>query len=114
MIDDELAYAPLAALGWRAEAIPWSRKVDWQVYDAVVIRSTWDYINDPDAFLAVLSVIESSGAPLFNSLELVRWNLRKTYLRALAAPGVPVDPTIRREPPQPHDLAVSLREFRAP
>ena len=41
VIDDELAYAPLAALGWRVEAIPWSRKVDWRVYDAVVIRSTW-------------------------------------------------------------------------
>ncbi|MGI8433025.1 MAG: ATP-grasp domain-containing protein [Chthoniobacterales bacterium] len=115
VIDDELAYAPLAALGWRAEAIPWSRKVNWQVYDAIVIRSTWDYINHPDAFLAVLAEIESSGTPLCNSLELVRWNLRKTYLRDLAARGVPVVPTIWREQLQPNELpgllaAVGTRE----
>ena len=23
---------------------------NWRAYDAVVIRSTWDYIEDPDAF----------------------------------------------------------------
>ncbi len=104
VIDDELAYAPLATLGWRVETIPWSRKVDWHAYDAVVIRSIWDYINDPDAFLAVLAEIERSKTPLFNSLELVRWNLRKTYLRDLAARSVPVVPTIWRERFRPNEL----------
>ena len=28
--------------------------IDWRAYDAVVIRSTWDYVDDPDAFLDVL------------------------------------------------------------
>jgi glutathione synthase/RimK-type ligase-like ATP-grasp enzyme len=98
VIDDELAYAPLAALGWRVDAIPWQRpRVEWRAYDAVVIRSTWDYVNDPDAFLDVLGEIESCGTPLFNELELVRWNIRKTYLRDLAERGVPVVPTIWRE-----------------
>lgn len=85
VIDDELAHAPLAALGWRVDTIPWPRtKVDWQTYDAVVIRSTWDYIDHPDAFLDVLAEVEHSGTPLFNGLDLVRWNVRKTYLRDLA------------------------------
>ena len=113
VIDDELAYAPLAALGWRVEAIPWSRKVDWRVYDAVVIRSTWDYIKNPEAFLDALGEIERSGTPLFNSLELVRWNLRKTYLRALAAHGVPIVPivpTIWRERLLPNELPHLLAE----
>ena len=52
VIDDELAYPPLAALGWRVEAISWrTTPGDWRAYDAVVIRSTWDYIADPDAGL---------------------------------------------------------------
>src|SRR6476659_2742639 len=52
VIDDELAYPPLAALGWRVEAISWrTTPCDWRAYDAVVIRSTWDYIADPDAGL---------------------------------------------------------------
>jgi len=98
VIDDELAYAPLAALGWRVDAIPWRKpQAEWHTYDAVVIRSTWDYVNDPDAFLDVLGEIERSGTPLFNGLDLVRWNIRKTYLRELAERGVPVVPTIWRD-----------------
>ena len=38
--------------------------IEWQAYGAVVIRSTWDYVNDPDAFLDVLGEIERSGTPL--------------------------------------------------
>jgi len=65
VIDDKLAYPAFAALGWTVEAVPWSRsQTDWKGYDAVVIRSTWDYISHLDAFLNVLSEIERSGAPL--------------------------------------------------
>lgn len=98
VIDDELAYPSLALLGWRVETISWrTPSCDWRAYDAVVIRSTWDYISDPDAFLAVLAEIERAGTPLFNALDLVRWNIRKSYLRDLAECGVPVVPTIWRD-----------------
>ncbi len=112
VIDDDLAYRPLAALGWRVEAISWRKpSCDWRVYDAVVIRSTWDYIADPDAFLAVLAEIERAGAPLFNPLDLVRWNIRKTYLRDLAQRGVPVVPTIWRERLAPGELPALIEEI---
>ncbi|HEY2712791.1 MAG TPA: hypothetical protein VGI60_09780 [Chthoniobacterales bacterium] len=111
VIDDELAYAPLAALGWRVETISWrTPSCDWRAYDAVVIRSTWDYNDDPDAFLAVLAKIERSGTRLFNPLDLVRWNIRKTYLRDLAARGVSVVPTIWRDRLIPQELAVLIEE----
>jgi glutathione synthase/RimK-type ligase-like ATP-grasp enzyme len=111
VIDDELAHAPLAALGWRVDTIPWPRtKVDWQTYDAVVIRSTWDYIDHPDAFLDVLAEVEHSGTPLFNGLDLVRWNVRKTYLRDLAERGVAVVPTIYRDRLEPNELPDLLEE----
>ncbi len=110
-IDDELAYPPLAAFGWRVEAVSWrSPSGDWRAYDAVVIRSTWDYIADPDSFLGVLAEIEDSGTPLFNALDLVRWNIRKTYLRELAGRGVPVVPTIWRERLAPNELPALLEE----
>jgi len=112
VIDDELSYPPLASLGWRVEAISWrTPSLDWRVYDAVVIRSTWDYIADPDAFLAVLSKIERTGTPLFNSLDLVRWNIRKTYLRDLGQRGVPVVPTIWRERLVPCELVALLEKI---
>ncbi len=98
VIDDELAYPALAALGWQVEAIPWTRpEIDWKVYDAVVIRSTWDYMHHPETFLARLAVIEDTGVPLFNPLRLVRWNLQKTYLRDLAERGVAIVPTLWRD-----------------
>lgn len=105
VIDDDLAHAPLARRGWRVETVPWNRPgVDWQRYDLVAIRSTWDYQHQADAFLTTLGAIEASGARLENPLEIVRWNMRKTYLRDLAAKGVPVVPTIWRERLSPGDL----------
>lgn len=97
VIDDALAYAPLRALGWDVEAVPWrGTVVDWTAFDVVVIRSPWDYHHDPDAFLAVLGEIARAGVRLENDLDLVRWNLQKTYLRDLADRGVPIVPTVWR------------------
>lgn len=101
VIDDDHAVEPFRALGWAVEVVPWSRpKASWERFDAVVIRSTWDYQNDLDGFLAVLGEIEESGTPLFNDLDLVRWNVRKTYLFELEKRGVPIVPTRLR-----HSLA---------
>ena len=58
-----------------------------------MIRSPWDYQDDPDAFLAVLEQIDAATT-LLNGLAAVRWNLRKTYLRELEAAGVPTIPTV--------------------
>ena len=98
VIDDELAYAHLHDVGWSVEAIPWRRTgVAWNSFDAVVIRSPWDYQDDPETFLAILQEIDESGTLLLNGLELVRWNLRKTYLRELTERGISVVPTVWRD-----------------
>jgi hypothetical protein len=65
-------------------------------FDAFVIGTTWDYAQQPSAFLAVLTEL-SAQRPLFNPLSVVRWNLDKSYLRELGAAGVPVVPTLWRE-----------------
>ena len=111
VIDDDLAYQPLADLGWQTEAIPWSRPgVAWASYDAVVIRSTWDYAAAAERFLATLAAMEQSGALLLNDLQTVRWNLDKTYLRDLAERGVPIVPTAWSERLQRGELAGLFNE----
>lgn len=91
---DELLYAPLQRYGWHAETVDWrNNSIDWNRFDAVIIRSCWDYQSDPAQFLTVLATIERSTAKLDNSLEVVRWNLSKTYLRDLEAKGIPIVPT---------------------
>jgi hypothetical protein len=92
--DDELACEPLARLGWEVGWVPWRRRVDWNEWDAVVIRTPWDYQDDPEVFLGVLAAIDRSSARLENDLSLVRWNLRKTYLAELGSRGVAIVPTL--------------------
>jgi glutathione synthase/RimK-type ligase-like ATP-grasp enzyme len=55
----------------------------------VVIRSTWDYAERRDAFLAWCARVPQ----VLNSIPVVAWNTDKTYLRALAEAGVPTVPT---------------------
>ncbi|MEM6783362.1 MAG: hypothetical protein AAF624_06465 [Bacteroidota bacterium] len=93
VIDDDLAVAPLAALGWHVDRVPWTANADWDAYDLVIVRSPWDYQHHADAFLAVLAEIEASAARLENPLALVRWNLEKGYLRDLEADSLAIVPT---------------------
>jgi glutathione synthase/RimK-type ligase-like ATP-grasp enzyme len=64
--------------------------VDWSSYDAVVVRSTWDYQERRDAFLAWARGV---GDRLLNPPEVLAWNTDKRYLRELAEAGLPVVPT---------------------
>src|SRR5262245_8992511 len=93
--DDECAYPAFRQLGWAVEAVDWRRHdLDWRAYDAVIMRSCWDYPSDHEAFLDVLAAIESCDTPLANSRALAQWNLRKTYLHELDARGVAIVPTL--------------------
>jgi len=92
--DAELSLAPMADLGWEVEMVPWRSDVDWNDYDLVYICTPWDYQNDVAGFLDVLATIEGSSARLVNSLDLVRWNLEKTYLRELEMRGAEIVPSL--------------------
>ena len=51
--DDERLAEALRGRGSEAELIAWDAPgTDWSAFDAVVIRSTWDYTNRPEEFLA--------------------------------------------------------------
>jgi hypothetical protein len=98
-VDDRLLVAALAEAGADASVISWEEAgVDWTSYDAVVIRSTWNYPRRRDAFL---TWCEAIGPRLHNAPALVRWNSDKHYLADLAAAGVPVVETAYVEPGDP-------------
>ncbi|HRO04576.1 MAG TPA: transporter, partial [Terricaulis sp.] len=48
-----------------------------------IIRSCWDYHERPEAFVETLRAHERGGLRVLNSPEIVRWNMRKTYLQEL-------------------------------
>src|SRR4051794_20261937 len=99
--DDQLVAAALRDLGVRSEFAVWDdATVEWDAYDRVVIRSTWDYTRRRDEFLAWA---DGRGERLRNRADLVRWNSDKRYLEDLADAGLPVVPTLFAAPgdPQP-------------
>lgn len=100
LLDDEdrRLLPALATLGVEAVPAVWTdASVDWSGFDAVVIRETWDYSIDHDAFLDWIDRVAAVTA-LFNGADLVRWNTDKRYLGALADAGVPTAPTRFLEP----------------
>ncbi|WP_344570717.1 hypothetical protein [Streptomyces axinellae] len=83
----------LHAIGASCSTPEWDDpSIDWAAFDAVVIRSAWDYPERPAAFLRWVRTVADRSA-LFNSPETVAWNLDKHYLRDVAEAGVPVVPT---------------------
>jgi glutathione synthase/RimK-type ligase-like ATP-grasp enzyme len=88
--DDRLLAAALRDGGAEARAVVWDDPaVDWTSFDAIVIRSTWDYHLRIDEFLAWLDRLEACGAKVWNPVPLLRWNADKSYLRGLDVPRVP-------------------------
>jgi glutathione synthase/RimK-type ligase-like ATP-grasp enzyme len=87
---DALALRALRARGHDAIAAVWNTPQDWSTFDAVVIRSTWDYHLRLPEFRAW---IDALPVPLFNPPRQVFWNSNKRYLLELAGQGFPVVPS---------------------
>ena len=93
--DDDLAIEPLRELGWEVRTLSWRQtEVAWDDFEAVVLRTTWDYQQFPDEFLRVMEQIDRSIARLENPLDIVRWNFDKRYLREMDGRGALIVPTI--------------------
>jgi glutathione synthase/RimK-type ligase-like ATP-grasp enzyme len=93
------------------EKISWrTPERNWQRFDIVVIRSPWDYPSDAPRFIRLLEQIEASGTPLLNPLELVRWNLHKSYLGWLHERNVSVVPTRWLDQPGHKDIVAMFTE----
>ena len=96
--DDDLLRVALRGLGVDVDAAVWDDPaVDWAAYDLVVVRSTWDYVERRDEFVAWAHAVPR----LENCARLVEWNTDKTYLRGLTEAGVPVVPTAWVTSPTP-------------
>ncbi|WP_329488238.1 hypothetical protein OG618_16700 [Kitasatospora sp. NBC_01246] len=83
----------LRAGGLAAEVVPWDAAAPgWGEFDLAVVRSTWDYAERLDEFLAWADTT-ARVTRLHNPAPVVRWNSDKRYLSVLAERGVPAVPT---------------------
>ena len=103
--DDQPLIPALERAGMRAEAAVWSdRSIEWESYDAVVIRSCWDYHLRVAEFFTWLARLETAEVRVWNPPAQVRWNADKRYLLDLARHGVPTIPTMIALRGHPRDV----------
>ncbi|MFN2641740.1 MAG: RimK family alpha-L-glutamate ligase [Actinomycetota bacterium] len=83
----------LRADGFDASFALWDdRRVDWAAFDAIVIRSVWDYTLRREEFLSWIDAV-SAVTTVFNPPRVLAWNSHKGYLRDIERSGVAVVPT---------------------
>ena len=90
--DDQPLLEAIRRAGHDGELHAWDDELDWSGFDAVVIRSAWDYYRHRDRFVAWAEDVGAS-TQLFNPADVVRWNTHKSYLLELEERGAPVVPT---------------------
>ena len=88
--DDHTLASALGERGVEAAVEPWDGGADWEAFELIVIRSTWDYTWRRDEFLAWA---RAAGDRLRNSPALIEWNSDKRYLADLGGAGLAVVPT---------------------
>jgi glutathione synthase/RimK-type ligase-like ATP-grasp enzyme len=92
--DDRRAAAAVEHLGTDVDAVCWDDPaVEWSSYNAVVLRSTWDYHLRLAEFHAWIDRMESLGVRLWNPPAILRWNTDKRYLARLSHRSLRPPPT---------------------
>ncbi len=91
--DDRLLLRELRGRGLTVSVAVWNDpRADWGASRLSILRSTWDYHRRYGEFVAWIDKA-SSLTRIKNDFDLLNWNAHKSYLRDLAARGVPVVPT---------------------
>lgn len=84
--------------------------INWQEFDAVLVGTTWDYVQKRDLFFAVMRQIDSQTL-LLNPLKILTSNSDKQYLLDLAVKGVPTIPTISVDLVTAANVAAAFESF---
>ena len=90
-VDEEPLVRALERAGARVRLLPWD-DADAEAGELVVLRSTWNYFEDVNRFLAWVDRA-AARTRVLNPAAVVRANARKTYLGELEARGIPIVPT---------------------
>ncbi len=89
---DSFLVEPLRKVGCIPHVVPWDKKnVDWNLFDAIILRSTWNYPKHYDQFIAWLDNLHTN---VFNPIQTLKWNSHKSYLLDLAKKEIPIIPTV--------------------
>jgi glutathione synthase/RimK-type ligase-like ATP-grasp enzyme len=105
--DDRVLAEAIGAAGSEVVPVIWGARTPR--HGTVVIRSTWDYVNDPNRFSAWLGELDADDVAVYNPTKLLRWNMHKRYMVELRQRGVPIVPTVVVRQQQRVDLDELMR-----
>jgi glutathione synthase/RimK-type ligase-like ATP-grasp enzyme len=93
--NDHLLIPALAKVNIAATAVIWNDKtVNWRDFDYLIFRNTWDYFEKEAEFNLWLDQIEQLGIKTLNSIDIIKKNKHKFYLREMEKQGVKILPTL--------------------
>lgn len=93
--EDERLYRFLAEKGHKISFQVWDdEQVDWTAFDALIIKSPWDYFDKINAFYTWLDKLEALGCRVLNPVRTLRWNADKQYFKDMQTQGVTIVPTV--------------------
>jgi glutathione synthase/RimK-type ligase-like ATP-grasp enzyme len=93
--EDQLLIPELSKHNITATPIIWNDKsIEWKKYDYLIFRNTWDYFEKETYFNSWLDHIELLGIKTLNSIDIIKNNKHKFYLRAMEKLGINIIPTL--------------------
>ncbi|HSI90956.1 MAG TPA: hypothetical protein VK927_07550 [Adhaeribacter sp.] len=69
------------------------RQVNWTAFEAIILKSPWDYFDRFAEFSAWLDLLEKKNVRVLNPVEIVRWNCDKRYLFDIEKSGLGIVPS---------------------
>ncbi len=92
---DQKLIPELAKHNITAKAVIWDDKtINWENFDILIFRNTWDYYEKQTEFDTWLEKIKKLKIRTLNSIEIINQNKHKFYLRELQKQGFKILPTI--------------------
>lgn len=103
----------LQAKGLNVQPVQWhDKRIQWQNFDLVILKSPWDYHYQYSAFMAWLTEVKGLGVQVLNPYDIVRWNSDKHYLQEMIREGFDVIPSLFLDAGKQHDLRACFNYFK--
>lgn len=91
-LDIEILVSALNTKGYLVTLLDWMDANDVKAYDALLMRSPWNYTQHLDQFRVWLSK-SAKQTQIINPLAVIESNIDKGYLLQLQRNGIPIIPT---------------------
>lgn len=94
-LQDQPLLTELAKHNMIVSPVIWDNpNINWNNFDYLIFRNTWDYFEKEIQFNNWLDQIEKLGIKTLNSVAIIKQNKHKFYLREMERQGVLILPTI--------------------